>query len=187
MMLSAPAGGQLDRRRIAVKRSFALGSTTGSRSARLEPAQPPSPSDERPPSNSKPAAAAIHELLNQLLLRRGEIVGFHRADDERLIGEQILRAGRETFGQLLRILDALAIDFVFGGPQHRDELHDAVVLFRAPDEFVFPARLAFDVQHAALVRFDVHQARDGIVVAIFLARQRIDRKLERLGAGVARR
>ena len=31
----------------------------------------------------------------------------------------------------------------------------------------------------------IHQPRDGVVGAIFLARQRIDRKLQRLGAGVA--
>ena len=109
------------------------------------------------------AAAPIDELPNQLPLGRREIGRFDRTDDERLIGEQVLRARRKTLRQFLRVLDALAVDLVFGGAQHRDQLHDAVVVFGAPDELVLPARLAFDVEHAALVRFDVDQAGDGVV------------------------
>ena len=132
------------------------------------------------------AAAAIHKLLDQFLLRRREVARFHRADDDRLVGEQILGARRETVGQFLRIVDPLAINFIFAGAQHGDDgARMPVILLRAADEFVFPARLALHVQDAALGGFDVHQPRDGIVGAIFLARQRVDGKLQRLRSGGA--
>ena len=42
------------------------------------------------------AAAAIHELADQFLLAGSEIAGFHRPDDQSLIGEKILRRGKES-------------------------------------------------------------------------------------------
>ena len=58
-----------------------------------------------------------------------------------------------------------------------------IVVFGAADEFVFPARLAFHIKDAALVGFNVDQARDGVVRVICFAGKRIDRKLKRFGAG----
>src|SRR6185295_16863964 len=42
------------------------------------------------------AAASIHEIANQCLLRGSEIAGLHRSDNQSLVCEKILRAGREA-------------------------------------------------------------------------------------------
>ena len=76
MMLSAPRRSQLDGRRLAMKRVLSAREVTGSRSAKFEPPQTPSASEKRPPSQSKPAAAAVDELPKQVELRRGEVAGF---------------------------------------------------------------------------------------------------------------
>src|SRR5207248_5800442 len=92
------------------------------------------------------APAAIDELADQLALTSREVRRFDRTDDDGLVGEEIFRPRRKAVAELRRILDALAIDLVLGGPQHGDELDDAVVFFRPADELVLPARLSFDVQ-----------------------------------------
>ena len=152
MRLSAPGRRQFRRWRDRGERySLPLGSTTGSRSARLEPPQPPSARAEAAAEQQQAAAAAVDEFANQILLRGSEVAGFHRADDESLIARKDPRRWWETVGQFLGIVDALAINFIFGGAQHGGDLHDAVVVLGAADELVFPARLAFHVKDAALV------------------------------------
>ena len=143
------------------------GSVTGSRSARLEPPQPPSAERRAAAEKQQSAAAAVDKCADQILLRRREIARLHRADDQRLIAEKIFGARGKAVGEFLRILDALAIDFVFGGAQHGNDLRRPVVLLRAADEFVFPARLAFDVEDAALVVDSTFTSRVTALLARF--------------------
>ncbi len=115
--------------------------------------------------------------MDQLLLRGREITGVHRADDQSLIAEQILSARREAIGELLGIGDALAIDLVFRGAQHRGELDHRIVVGRTADELVFPPGLAFEIQNAARLGFRIDQAGQCVVGAVGFARERRDREL----------
>ena len=132
------------------------------------------------------SAAAVDEFANKFLLRQGEIAGFHGAENESLIREEVFSARGKSFGKFIGVADALAINFVFGGAQHGSDLHDAVVILGAANEFVFPARLAFDVQHAAFARLDVHQARHRIIGLICFAGHGVDAKLQGFCARGAR-
>ncbi len=146
----------------------------GSRSFRLDAAQPPSLSDELPPQEENAAAASIDILAQQFLLQRREVVGRNRADDDAGVAEEIFGAHRKTLGQLARIADALAVNLVLAGAQHGDDLHRWVIVFRAADEFVLPARLAFDIEDAALRVADEDRPRDRIVGEVLFAGQRFD-------------
>ncbi len=168
---------ELDRGRIAMKRVLAARQNNRKQIGKVR-AGPAAVGQRKTAAEQQQAAAApVDELADQVLLRQREVARFDRADDESLKAEKILGARGKAVGQFFGIVDALAIDFVFGGAQHGGDLHDPVVVFGAADEFVFPARLAFHIEDAALVRFDVDQARDGIVRAILLAGQRIDARI----------
>ncbi len=102
------------------------------------------------PEKQQSPAAAVHELLDQFFLRRREVVRLDRTDDDRLVGKQFLGGRGKAVGEFLRIIDSLPVNFIFARPQHRNDRDDAVVFLRTADEFIFPARLAFDIQDAAL-------------------------------------
>ena len=162
-----------------------VGSVVGSRSVRFDGVPAAIRQRELAAEQQQAAAAAIHELANQFLLAGSEIAGFDRPDDQPLVGEQVFRAGRKAIGQLFGIGDALAVDLVFAGANHGGDLHHAVVLFGLADKLVLPARLTLDVQDAARLGADIHQAGYGIVGRVLLAGERSSRDLERSGAGAA--
>ena len=176
---------QLSRRRVAVKGVLVV-RQDDRKQVRHAGGAPAAVGQRRAAREQQhPAAANVHKLLNQILLGRREIIGFHRTNDQPLVLEQVLGFRRKAIGQFLGIVDPLAVNLVLGGAQHRNQLHAVIVVLGPPDEFVLPARLAFDVQHAALVGFHVDQTRDGVVRRVGLAGQRIERELQRLGAGSA--
>ena len=80
------------------------------------------------------AAAAIHEIADQLLLRGCEIVRLHAADDQPLELEQILGLGREALFQILlfRTGRELPVQLVLRGAHHRPQLDIRVVVERSP-------------------------------------------------------
>ena len=51
------------------------------------------------------------------------------------------------------------------------------------DEFVFPARLAFEIENARLGGRHIHQAHDPVVVDILLAGERFDGELKTARTG----
>ena len=131
------------------------------------------------------ASAAVHELAQQLLLAGGEVVGLNRADDDGIVGKQVFRTHGKAVGELVGILDALAVELVFGGAQHGDNLELMVVLSRAAQEFVLPARLAFDVKDAALLAADGDEALERVVGCALFAGQRSCGEGELLDSGGA--
>jgi hypothetical protein len=53
-----------------------------------------------------------------------------------------------------------SINFIFARPgDGKRDGEEPVILLRAADEFIFPARLALDIQNAALGGFDVDASR----------------------------
>ena len=119
-MLSRALRGQLDTcRGIAMERvASRSGSRTGTSSASGEFGQPPSRQRSASRQEQNAAAAPVDEFADQFLLRGREVARLHAADDQPLEGEQLFRLGREAVLQLLRILDALAVDLVLRGAQH---------------------------------------------------------------------
>jgi len=65
-------------------------------------------------------------------------------------------------------------------------LHRRILCFRPPDEFVFPARLAFDIQNPSFGIAHKDGAGHRIVGWVFFAGQRIDAEGEALGTRCAR-
>ena len=121
------------------------------------------------------AAAAIDKLLDQILLRGGEIVRFDGAENDALVAEQIVHFGRETVLQLAcrSAVGHLHVELVLGGADYRVQRDVLVVFHRAADEFEVPARLAFHVQNARLGVVHVEHARQRVVVLVlFLAAKR---------------
>ena len=74
-----------------------------------------------------------------------------------------------------RVSNALAIDLVFTGAQHRDKLHRRIVFFSTANEFVFPSRLAFDIENAPLRVAHKERARHRVVGQIFFAGERYEK------------
>src|SRR6202007_1580194 len=138
-----------------------------------------------PTQQQKPAATPVDEILDQLLLCRREGVLLHPTADGTLIGKEVLDLVRESPREFLRIGDSLAINLVFARAHHGRDLHDAIVIFGAPNELILPARLTLYIKDAPLFGLDVHQARKRVVGTLRFARKWIDRKGKRFGSGRA--
>ena len=106
------------------------GTRTGSNSARGEMRIAAFGQGEASAEKQDAAAAAIGEFANQVLLGLGEIVGLHAADDQTIESEQLFGLGRKSFFQLMRIVEALAVNLVLGGAQHGSKLQAAIVFAR---------------------------------------------------------
>ena len=133
------------------------------------------------------AAAPVHEIVNRLLLRRGEVAGLHAADDQALIRKQLFGLGREAVLEFFGILDALPVDLVLRGAQHARQF-DAdigIVFDRAADELVLPNRFALYIEDAGLARFHVDHAGDLVIELVLFAAHGVDRDLQGLGTGRA--
>src|SRR5580693_4919154 len=63
------------------------------------------------------AAAAIHEIANQLLLRGREVIGLHAADDEALESKKLVGFGGEAIFELVLVLGALHVELILRGAQ----------------------------------------------------------------------
>ena len=143
---------------------------------------------ERSPSaqEQQPAPAPVHELLDQFLLRRRKVGRFHAAQNDPLKAEELLYFGGEPFLQFVLIRDSLPVQLVLRGSQHRHHLDILVVLHRAPQELVIPARFALHIQDARLGIIDVHHARELVVFLILFVRDGVHRHLYVFHARLAR-
>ena len=184
---STPAVRQFDSRRVAMEvvdfpRAEMWGATSFSAGC-----GPASIAQRRAAAEEEDAAAAAIDIFAQEFLLQGrEVIGINGADDDARVGEQILGPHRKTVREFIGIADALAVDFVFTGAQHGDDLHRWIVIFGTANEFVFPARLAFDIEDAALCIGDEQGTRDGIVGEVLFAGERLHSELNALcarGAG----
>src|SRR5215467_13434480 len=92
----------------------------------------------------------IDIFAKELLLQRREIVRVNRANDDARITEQVFGPHGEAARQFTRITDTLPVNLVFAGAQHGDELYGRIFTFSSADEFVFPARLALNIQNPGL-------------------------------------
>src|SRR6185437_17092780 len=118
---------------------------------------------ESPAEQQQPASSPIDELPDQILLGGREISRFDRANNNRLVSKKIIGIRWETIREFLWIIDPLAINLILRCAQHRCYLHQLVIVLSAPDELVFPSRLALDVKDALLIRRNIHQPRNAVV------------------------
>src|SRR6185312_9047987 len=95
--------------------------------------------------------------------------GLVAADHDGVVGIQLRRAYREPFGQLAGCIDALAVILVGRRADDAGDAQRTIALGGATQEFVFPARLAFDVQDIAPGRRYIDDARARVVDRVALA------------------
>ncbi len=135
-----------------------------------------------PAEEENAAAAPIDIFAQEFLLQGREVIGVNRADDDAGVSKQVFGAHGKAVGEFIGIADALAIDLILTGAQHGDDLHRGIVVFGAANEFEFPARLAFDVEDAALFIADQQRARDGVVGEVLFAGERLHSEFDALCA-----
>src|SRR5262249_40110865 len=119
---------------IAVERAFAFGQAGGHQVGKRRTGIAAVGKRGAAAEEKNAAAATVHEIVNQLLLRRREVVRLHAADDQPLKLEEVLRlAGESVFGELFEAGGKLPQELVLRGAHHRGQLDAFIVVEGAPD------------------------------------------------------
>src|SRR5580658_4201867 len=72
-------------------------------------------------SEQQTAAAPVHKIADQLLLRRRKVVRLNAADDEALEAEKLFGLDGKAIRQFLFVLGALYVEFILRGSQNASD------------------------------------------------------------------
>ena len=112
----------------------------------------------QPAGDDHQAAALGHEVLDPVPLLAGEVVGVHVADDEQVVGEQVLALVREVGEERVPGLHRLAVAV----DDDERRVDAAVALERLQHELEFPPRVALDVEHLHLAVGDADHLGEAV-------------------------